>query len=206
MIRTAFATLALVSIVIAVSCVRAADADTDAPATAPTSRPAAHKPVQVGDGAPTITLKTLDQHDLPLEQAWERGPLVLVMLRGWPGYQCPICTKQVADLMSHAADMEQAGANVVLVYPGPASDLDAHAKEFVSGKSLPDRYWLVTDPDFKMTELYGLRWNEPKETAYPSTFVIDGKGIVKFAKISKSHGGRASFDEIKKALDEVTKE
>jgi hypothetical protein len=28
------------------------------------------------------------------------GPVVLVMLRGWPGYQCPFCTRQFGDDIS----------------------------------------------------------------------------------------------------------
>jgi len=48
--------------------------------------------------------------------------------------------------------------------------------------------------------LYGLRWNAPNETAYPSTYVVDKQGKIVFAKTSKSHGGRASADEILKAL------
>jgi hypothetical protein len=32
----------------------------------------------------------------------------------------------------------------------------------------------------------------PHETAYPSTFVLDKKGIISFEKISHSHGDRLS--------------
>lgn len=35
---------------------------------------------------------------------------------------------------------------------------------------------------------------------YPSTFVIDGKRAVTFARISKSHGGRAKAEEVLKVL------
>lgn len=35
---------------------------------------------------------------------------------------------------------------------------------------------------------------------YPSTFIIDGKRAVTFAKISKSHGGRAKAEEVLKVL------
>lgn len=37
---------------------------------------------------------------------------------------------------------------------------------------------------------YGLRWDAPDETAYPSTFVIDETRSVRFAKVSRTHGGR----------------
>jgi len=43
---------------------------------------------------------------------------------------------------------------------------------------------------------YGLRWDAPNETAYPSTFVLDRKGVVRFANISRSHGDRTKAADI----------
>jgi hypothetical protein len=51
-------------------------------------------------------------------------------------------------------------------------------------------------PDYKMTNLYGLRWDAPHETAYPSTFILDASGTIIFEKISHSHGDRTSADDI----------
>jgi len=60
---------------------------------------------------------------------------------------------------------------------------------------------LLTDPDYKVTNLYGLRWDAPHETAYPSTFILDKKGMVVFEKISHSHGDRLSAQD---ALDHLS--
>ena len=60
---------------------------------------------------------------------------------------------------------------------------------------------LLLDPDYSFTNAYGLRWDAPRETAYPSTFVIDTDGTVRYAKISKSHGDRAEVSDVIKALD-----
>lgn len=65
---------------------------------------------------------------------------------------------------------------------------------------MPDNFYFTIDPDYSMINKYGLRWNAPKETAYPSTFVIDKSGKIVFSKISKTHGGRAKIDEILEAL------
>jgi hypothetical protein len=48
--------------------------------------------------------------------------------------------------------------------------------------------------------MYGLRWDAPKETAYPATFLIDGKGAVFFVKIVREHGGRTTAAEVLDAL------
>lgn len=129
------------------------------------------------------------------------GPLVLVVLRGYPGYQCPFCQRQVHDFIAHAGDFAAMHARVLLVYPGPPAHLDQRAKEFLATESqLPANVDLVVDPDYFATNLYGLRWNVPHETAYPSTFILDKKGKVICEKISHSHGDRLSAADALKLL------
>lgn len=153
-------------------------------------------PPRVGEKAPDFTLTTLDRKPVELSRQLADGPVVLVVLRGWPGYQCPICTRQVGDFIARAEQFKAANARVILVYPGPADHLMDRAQEFVSGKDIPANFFFVIDPDFKFTVSYGLRWDAPKETAYPSTFVVDRKGVVRFAKVSKTHGDRTNTKEV----------
>jgi peroxiredoxin len=47
-----------------------------------------------------------------------------------------------------------------------------------------------------MTNLYGLCWDAPHETVYPSTFILDKNGKILFQKISHSHGDRTSAEEV----------
>ncbi len=151
---------------------------------------------KVGEKAPDFTLKTLDDQTVRLQDLTAKGKVVLIVLRGWPGYQCPLCTRQVHDYVASAAGFAEAKARVVMVYPGPAEDLKAHAKEFLGNKEWPKDFLFVIDPAFSMVNAYGLRWNAPKETSYPSTFVLDPKGMVRFAKISHVHGDRTKASEI----------
>jgi peroxiredoxin len=159
-------------------------------------------PLKVGDKAPDFTLKTLDDESVRLSEVAAKGNVVLIVLRGWPGYQCPICDRQVHDFMVSAAGFSEAKAQLVFVYPGPANDLKAHAEEFKSlkGRQWPKDFFYVLDPDYTMVNAYGLRWDAPRETAYPSTFVLDKKGMIRFAKISRSHGDRTTATEILQAV------
>jgi thioredoxin-dependent peroxiredoxin len=157
-------------------------------------------PPQVGDAAPNFTLKTLDDKPVELKQLAATAPVVLVVLRGWPGYQCPICTRQVHDFVAHADGFAAQKAQVLMVYPGPAENLKAHAQDFLQDKQWPKDFLFVTDPDFSMVNAYGLRWNAPHETSYPSTFVIATNGTVRFAHISHSHGDRVSAATALEAL------
>ena len=158
------------------------------------------KPPMVGEAADDFTLSTIEGEQVKLSQMLKKGPVVLVVLRGFPGYQCPVCNAQVGQFITAAKKIKAAGANVVLVYPGPADGLKQHASEFAHGKALPENFYLVLDPDFEFTLSYHLRWEAKNETAYPATFVVDPGGKITFAKISMSHGGRASADEVLKAL------
>ncbi len=155
---------------------------------------------RMGYKAPDFTLKALYGEPVTLSKLLEKSPVVLVVLRGYPGYQCPICSIQVGDLLSHADELAKANARVVLVYPGPAEDLDQRASEFMLKRTLPAHFSIVTDPDYKFTNAYGLRWDAPRETAYPSTFVIDGQGTIRLVVVSKKHGGRAKAADVLKAL------
>jgi peroxiredoxin len=161
-------------------------------------------PLKVGDQAPDFALKTLDGQTVRLSDLTATSKVVLVVLRGWPGYQCPLCTRQVQDYIASASGFATAKARVVMVYPGPADDLKAHAAEFLQNKGWPNQFVYVTDPAFTMVNAYGLRWDAPGETAYPSTFVLDRKGVVRFAMISHSHGDRTKADSILEVINQVS--
>ena len=160
-------------------------------------------PPKVGDKAPDFALKTLDDQTVRLSDLTATGRVVLVVLRGWPGYQCPLCTRQVQDYIAAAASFESAKALVVMIYPGPADDLKAHATEFLKNKLWPKEFIYLTDPAYSMVNAYGLRWDAPGETAYPSTFVLDRKGVVRFAKISHDHGNRTKAAEVLETIKEI---
>jgi len=147
-------------------------------------------PPKLHEPAPDFALTSLTGKTVRLSEAKANGPVVLIVLRGYPGYQCPYCTRQVQDFVKHAPAF--AAATVLLVYPGPAADVEEMAREFAADKPLPPNFHLLLDPDYKMTETYGLRWNAKGETAYPSTFLIGKDGLVFFEKVSTSHGGRTS--------------
>lgn len=155
----------------------------------------------VGAKAPDFTLLTPTGKTVRMSKLARGHDLVLVVLRGYPGYQCPYCVRQVHDFIDHASDFRAKDARVLLVYPGPPAALDQHAREFLAKEAnLPSNVVLVTDPDYKVTSLYELRWDAPNETAYPSTFILNREGIIVFEKISHTHGDRLSAQD---ALDHL---
>ena len=166
------------------------------------ARHAQAKPPSVGDEAADFTLKTVDDEEVSLAKLRKSGPVVLIVLRGYPGYQCPVCNAQTGQFIAAAKKFAAVKANIVLVYPGPAEELKKHAAEFARGKTFPDNCYLALDPDYAFTKAYDLRWEAKGETAYPSTFVIEPNGKALFAKVSMTHGGRTTVAEVLKALPE----
>jgi peroxiredoxin len=156
----------------------------------------------IGQKAPDFTLSTPEGHPLSLSSLSSKGTVLLIVLRGYPGYQCPYCQRQVHDFVANSDRFAGLGVQVLLVYPGPSADLDQRAKEFLAKQNeLPANLHLVIDPDYKFTNEYGLRWDAPKETAYPTTFLIDRHGVVFFRKISRAHGDRTTAEDVLAELE-----
>jgi thioredoxin-dependent peroxiredoxin len=149
-----------------------------------------------GDKAVEFASRDINGDKFEFRPAQASKWTVLIFLRGYPEYQCPICSRQVAEIINHADQLAAAKTNVVLIYPGSAKDLSSKAQEFVADKHLPQTIQMIVDENYRIVNAYHLRWDAPKETAFPSTFIIDPTGYIRFAKISKTHGGRATIQEI----------
>ncbi|MSU23681.1 MAG: peroxiredoxin family protein [Opitutus sp.] len=160
---------------------------------------------KVGGPAPDFALTGLDGATVRLGELTAKSSVVLIVLRGWPGYQCPICDRQVQEFIGGKAALAETKAQMVFVYPGPAADLNAHAAEFKTwkGKEWPAEFRYALDPDYTLVNAYALRWDAPRETAYPSTFIIDAKGVVRFAKISHTHGDRMKVADVLAELKRI---
>src|SRR5689334_11866906 len=119
--------------------------------SAPAAQPA------VGQKAPDFALSTLEGKLVRLSEVNSHGPVVLIVLRGYPGYQCPFCNRQARDIMKQSQAFAQRGTRILMVYPGPGKDLGIHAKEFLVDKDPAAGVETLLDPDYKFTDAYGLR-------------------------------------------------
>jgi len=53
---------------------------------------------KVGDKAPDLFLQTLENQAIRLSGLTSKGRVVLIVLRGWPGYQCPRNDEGIVEL------------------------------------------------------------------------------------------------------------
>lgn len=164
-----------------------------------------NSPPKVGSKAPDFELAVQGEKSfVSLSGLVKDGPVVVVVLRGFPGYQCSLCNRQVSSLINRAKAISAVTGNkprrVVLVYPGPDIGLESKARSFMGSRKLPDPFVMVRDPGMQMVTDWGLRWDARRETAYPATFVIDSSLRVRWSEISRSHAGRVGADQIVKAI------
>ncbi|MGA8270522.1 MAG: redoxin domain-containing protein [Candidatus Sulfotelmatobacter sp.] len=69
----------------------------------------------VGATAPDFTLSTPSGKAVRMSVMNQGHDLVLVLLRGFPGYQCPYCVRQVHDFIEHASGFAAKNTTVLLV-------------------------------------------------------------------------------------------
>lgn len=155
---------------------------------------------KAGETAPDFELSLVEGEKVKLSTLASENPVVLVVLRGNPGYQCPYCSSQFQQFLGKAKEFKDAGARVLFVYPGPSDKLKEHALAFAKGKDVPAHFQVALDPDYSFTNAYHLRWDAPNETAYPAAFVLDKNRKILFSKTSMSHGNRAAAEELLKAI------
>src|SRR5215471_4841556 len=63
----------------------------------------------VGSKAPDFTLSTPEGQMVRLSDQLSKGKVVLVVLRGYPGYQCPYCQRQAHDFQLNAVRFAESG-------------------------------------------------------------------------------------------------
>lgn len=136
----------------------------------------------VGKRLPVTTFRTSDGQ--LLDVAKMRGKKVLlVVLRGFTTQVCVYCFAQTAELVPLSKRFQELNTEVVVVYPGSRSKLDAFLSvcksEFSGGKA---PYHMVYDPDLELSTALGVSGN----LARPSALVLDQEGVIRAAYVAES--------------------
>jgi peroxiredoxin len=148
---------------------------------------------KVGEKAPDFALKTVDQKSIRLSDLTPNSGVVLLVAAWLAGVSVPLVHGPGSGLdRFRRATFQGKGAH--------RDGLSGSGRPFESPRAGIPRKKAVAkrllDPDYAMVNAYGLRWDASNETAYPATFLLDRKGIIRFAKkFSRTHGDRT------KALD-----
>ncbi|MEP6922400.1 MAG: peroxiredoxin family protein [bacterium] len=158
------------------------------------------EPVNLGEQAPDFTLEDIKGAAVTLSSARGKMPTVLVFFRG---YWCPFCARQLAELRSLLKPNEQVRLLAVSVDDHEKSK--QLADKIAADGQGPVTYSLLSDPDHKVIDAYGL--HDPAYEGktfdgipHPAVYVIDRNGRVTWVKVESDYKVRPSNEDIRAAL------
>lgn len=122
--------------------------------------------LKVGQQAPAFTLQDESGHSFSSAEYLQKGPLVLTFYRG---FWCPYCNADLANLKKYAAEIREAGAELVALSP----ELPEYSKKIIATQRL--NYSILHDPSNEIAGQFGLKWfmQAPLKALYLNKFNID---------------------------------
>jgi peroxiredoxin len=154
----------------------------------------------VGQSFPYTRFITGDGEVIDLASAPGRERSLVVFMRGFPGYVCTYCTRQTAELVRRLDDIRATNAELFIVYPGPADAiprfLDAVRRFMKTAPTARIPVPILLDVDLKAVEAVGIK----HKLSYPSTFLLDAQGTVRYAYIGKGPTDRPAIDDVLSAI------
>jgi peroxiredoxin len=148
----------------------------------------------VGRPLPSKRFTTAEGGALDLDDFLGKRNVLVTILRGFGGQVCVYCTAQTRALAGYADKFAALDTQVVVVFPGPASGLqaflEAYRRTFGAGERLP--YELLYDMDLTLTRALHIEDN----IAVPTSILLDRQGIVRWCRVAKDYADRPSAQEI----------
>lgn len=175
--------------------------------------------VKEGDPAPRFRLPGASGKIVALEDLLAAGPVVLSFYRGgW----CPYCNLELRALQQTLPRFQELGASLLAISPEKSdhslttaeknaldfevlSDHDNQtAKEFgIVFELEKDHQELYKKSGLNLAEIHGA---DRFELPLPATYLIDRKGVIRYAFIHTDHHLRAQPAELVRALENLSKE
>lgn len=173
------------------------------------------KGLKVGMQAPNF--KAMDAHNsiFQLQEALQKGPVVLIFYRG---FWCPVCNKHLASLQDSLQMIESHGAQVIAISPEKPEYLkkmaDKTGANFTllhdDGYKIADAFDVNYKPSSMQTMTYNLFLNadlkeshsdESQNLPIPATFIIDKEGKIIWRHFDPDYHERSTVNDILKALE-----
>lgn len=171
--------------------------------------------LKVGDKAPDFVLKNSHGKQVKLSSLLAKGKVILTWYRGgW----CPYCNKALSQLQEILPQIKEQGATVVALTP----ELPDYSSGTINKNKL--QFEILSDIDNKIAEIYGLKFTLDQKTAtfyeskmnlskvngnnlsqlpVPATYIIDRKGIIRFAYLNPNYKERVNPTELIKELKKI---
>lgn len=158
--------------------------------------------IVAGDAMPKVTWKDAEGKDVAAASLWAKGPVVIELYRS--AVWCPFCMKQLIVLHDNVDKLAKEGLSIVACSPDTTETIAKIAKDGLKDKK-PYRVPLLSDPEGKTADKLGVlnpesvKPDAPKDAfglPFPTTIIVDGKGIIRFVKTHGDHRDRVKPEEM----------
>ena len=150
--------------------------------------------VNVGDKAPNFKLFNSDKEEVSLKDYKGKNVVVLFFPLAFTG----VCTTELCNTRDDIATYDKLDAQVVAISVDSLFTLDKFKTE--QGLNFP----LLSDFNKRVSKKYDSLYKEfvlgMKGVSKRSAFVIDKKGIIRYAEVLESAGDLPNFTAIKETL------
>jgi peroxiredoxin len=145
----------------------------------------------VGDPMPRVTWTDAKGETVTSESLWAKGPAIIELYRS--AVWCPYCQKQLFALHDAAASIAASGATLVACSPDTTETLAKVETDGIKDRK-PFKVRLLSDAQGKTADKLGFLNPDTVKPGvrpeafglpFPTTIVVDARGIVRFVK---SHG------------------
>ncbi len=123
-------------------------------------------------------------------------PVVVVVMRGFSGQVCIYCASQTAAIANAYPRFTAAGAEVVVIYPGPTEAVPAFIQAVQSLRQKPAPMPIGLDVSLLLVRSLGIEANLAK----PTSLILDRSGTVRYAYVGSNMADRPSVEDLLKAL------
>jgi len=130
-----------------------------------------------------------------------KKPVVMCVMRGFSGQVCIYCATQTAAIANNYKQFTDAGAEVVIVYPGPTESVPAFVQAVQSLRKDPPPMPIGLDVSLLLVRGLGIEENLAK----PTSLILDANGKIAYAYIGASMADRPSVEDLLQALRKVVK-
>ncbi|MBK9013394.1 MAG: redoxin domain-containing protein [Saprospiraceae bacterium] len=153
--------------------------------------------LKAGDKAPNFKLRNSEKAEVSLKDFKGKNLVILFFPQSFTG----VCTKELCSTRDDIAFYQNLGTDVVAVSVDSVFTLAKFKEE--QRLNFP----LLSDFNKKMSKTYDTIYSDwildMKGVSKRSAFVVDKKGIIRYAEVLESAGDLPNFDAVKATLKEI---
>lgn len=172
------------------------------------------KGLEVGHVVENFTAIDVNNNPVSLEKTLEKGPVVLIFIRGqW----CPVCNRHMNTIQDSLKYIQEKGAQVVVISPEKPEfiekTIEKSKAEFIvlydEGQKISDYFDVTFNPDGKTKAIYNTvlgaklkesHTDDSERLPIPATFIIDKYKKIIWRQFDPDYKSRSTVKEIIEAL------